>query len=278
MTSYAFGRQPADPTKPKLRLRRAAAERLTPPTSADWLSAVRVWGELGNTAVGDCTAAAAGHVAMAVDKYGQGRDLVLTDADALAMYSAVSGYDPADPSTDVGATLQEALDYWRRVGIAGNTIAAFAFVDAQDVDLVRACISIFGAAYAGLNVPATAMAQFNAGKPWTLAGRSRILGGHCVPLGAYDPAGFTCVTWGRTQRMDLGFYRRYFDEVAVPIDLDWLRSSGTSRADLDVATLNADFQALTGQPGPFPTAVPPPSSPDAELVAAFARWQTAKHL
>lgn len=284
MTEYAFGRLPADPTKPKLRLWRSAVEQVTPPASADWLSQVHTWGVLGNDRVGDCTAAGAGHVAMAVDWYGQGRDTVITDADALAMYEAISGYVPGRPETDVGATLQDALDYWRRVGIAGNTIAAFAFVDAQDIELVRACIATFGAAYAGLNVPATAMAQFNAGKPWTLAGRSRILGGHCVPLGAYDATGFWCVTWGRVQRVDLGFYRRFFDEVAVPIDLDWLRASGTSPAGLDVAQLNADFTALTGQPGPFVDVTPPPAPPAsdaagvlvAKVLAAVDEYRAAK--
>lgn len=278
MTSYALGRQPADPTKPKLRLRRSPVEAVAAPPACDWLSQVPQWGMLANDSVGDCTAAAAGHVAMAVDKYGQGRDLTLTDADALTMYEAVSGYNPADPSTDVGATLQDALDFWRKVGIAGNRIAAFAFVDAQDLDLVRACIATFGAVYTGFNVPASAMDQFNRGQPWALAGRSRILGGHCVPIGAYDTAGFTCVTWGRPQGMSVAFFRRYFDEVAVPIDLDWMRANGTSPAGLDVAGLNADFTALTGQPGPFPNVAPPPASdPDAELVAAFARWQAAKH-
>jgi hypothetical protein len=118
------------------------------------------------------------------------------------MYSAVSGYNPTDPSTDVGATLQDALDFWRKNGLAGNRIAAFAFIDAQDVDLVRACIATFGAVYTGMNFPSSAMDQINRGEPWTVVRRSRIEGGHCVPIGAYDADSFTCVTWGQTQRMD----------------------------------------------------------------------------
>lgn len=282
MPRYALGRQPADPTKPKLRLR-AAPERPQPPAFVDWLSKVREWGMLGNDRVGDCTAAGAAHVAMAVDRYGQDRDLAISDADVLNMYSAISGYTPADPNTDVGATLQDACNYWHKTGIAGNTIAAYAWLNAQDLDLVRACIAIFGAVYTGFNFPASAMAQFNAGKPWTLVNRTRIEGGHCVPIGAYDADSFTCVTWGRTQKMDVAFFRRYFDEVIVPVDLDWLRAAGTSPAGLDVATLNSDYQALTGQPGPFVDVVPPPPptpepNPDAGLVAAFTTWRTAKGL
>lgn len=278
MTVYALGRQPLDPTKPKLRLRRAPGERPTPPPSCDWLSQVRAWGMLRNDSVGDCTAAGAAHVAMAVDKYGQDRDLVISDDDVLAMYRAISGYDPANPATDVGATLQDACDYWHTSGVAGNTIAAFAWVDTQDLELVRACIATFGTVYTGFAFPASAMTQFSRGQTWTVVPRSRIDGGHCVPIGAYDADTFTCVTWGKAQKMDVGFFRRYFDEVVCVIDLDWMRANGTSPAGFDVARLNADFEALTGKPGPFPAWVPPPPSPDAELVAAIDKWRTAKQL
>jgi hypothetical protein len=104
-----------------------------------------------------------------------------------------------------------------------------------------------------------AMDELDRGRPWTSWQRSRVLGGHCVPLGAYDQDSFTCVTWGQTQSMSVEFYRRYFDEVVVPIDLDWMSANGTSPAGLDIATLNADYEALTGNPGPFPPALPTPA-------------------
>ena len=75
---FALGRQPADPTKPKLRLR-AAPERPQPPAFVDWLSQVQQWGMLANDRLGDCTAAGAAHVAMAVDRYGQDRDLQISE-------------------------------------------------------------------------------------------------------------------------------------------------------------------------------------------------------
>ena len=288
MPDYPLGRQPANPTKPKLRLRRALGERPTAPLTCDWLSVVPRWNMFSNDQVGCCTCASIGHVAVEVDKNGQLRDLALTDQDILTAYSAISGYDPARPETDVGATLQDALDYWRKTGIAGNTIAAFAWIDAQDLELVRACIATFGAVYTGMWMPASAMDQLDRGQPWTLVGRSPILGGHCVPLGAYDEESFTCVTWGQTQRMDVPFYLRYFDEVTCVVDLDWLRSTGLSPAGIDVATLNEDFEILTGQSGPFPAYEPPApeptpepvpaDNPDAELVAAFTKWQAAKGL
>lgn len=268
---YRFGRQPNDPTKPRLRLDRYRSAAPTPPPAADWLSAIATWPMLGNDTVGDCTAAGAGHVAQAVNWYGRDQNAPVTDADALTMYEAISGYRPGDPSTDVGATLQDALDYWRKTGIGGNTIAAFAQIDHANLAMVRDCINLYGAVYAGLNFPTSAMAQTNAGKPWTVVARSAIEGGHCVPLGAYDATSFTCITWGRAQKMDVAFFQRYFDECWVAIDLDWLTAAGYSPGHLDTAALNADFQALTGQPGPFPTApTPTPSSSAADQAMAKA--------
>jgi hypothetical protein len=239
---------------------------------------------LGNDQVGDCTAAGAGHVAQAVNWFGQSVDAPVTDADAITMYSAISGYDPSTGANDVGATLQDALSYWRKVGIGGNTIAAFAQIDTQDLDMVRACIALFGAVYTGMMFPSSAMDDFQAGRPWTVR-RSRLEGGHCVPIGAYDGDSFTCVTWGRAQVMTVEFYRRYFDECWVPIDLDWLTATGQSPAGLDVDRLNTDFTALTGEPGPFPQHAPPSPQPvpgpapldaDRVLAEAFDAWLAAK--
>jgi hypothetical protein len=299
MPNYALGRSAPDPTKPKLRLRRSAIERPVPPGECDWLSQVPAWGMLANDAVGDCTAAGAAHIAMLVDRNAQGRDIEITDEQTLEFYSAISGYDPSDPNTDIGATLQDALDQWRKTGIAGNTIAAAALLDAQDLDLVRACIAIFGSVYCGMSMPESAMQQLDYGEPWTVQRRTRDLGGHCVPIGAYDAQSFTCVTWGQTQQMTVDFALRYVDEIWVPIDLDWLSSAGVSPAGLDIASLNSDFEALTGQPGPFPPGLPTPTpapnptptpdpapqpggdpnaDPDADLIAAFEIWRSARGL
>jgi hypothetical protein len=274
-----LGRLPADPTQPRLRLARYQVARPSAPPTADWTSQVRTWGMLANDRAGDCTIAGAAHVAIAVDRYGQGRDLTVTDDQVLAAYSALTGYDGTD-ATDTGATLQDALGFWHSTGIADQRIAAFAELDPQDLDQVRACIAFYGAVYCGMNVSAAAEQQFDEGQPWTDTGRSRNLGGHCVPLLAYDADTFTAVTWGRPQRMTVDFYRRFFDECWVPIDLDWLAATGRSPAGLDTGALNADYEALTGKPGPFPDApapVPAPSDPDAQLVAAFAEWRAAKH-
>lgn len=274
--TFRAGRLPHDANPPRLLFADYLRGAPTPPASADWFSSVRSWPTLLNDKLGDCTAAGAGHIAQQVNWYGRDQSSAPTDADTLAMYRAISGYVPGQPNTDVGATLQSALNYWRTAGIGGNKIAAFAQVRATDLDAIRLCIARFGSVYCGMWLPQTAMTQFNSGKPWTVAVRSANLGGHCIPVMAYDQSSFTCVTWGRAQPMTTEFFKATVDEVWAPVDMDWMRTNGLSPAGIDTGALNADYQALTGKPGPFPnvTPVPPgPQSADAALAAAFDTWR-----
>lgn len=256
--TFKAGRLPHDANPPRLMLEDYLRAAPTPPASADWTKGISSWKMLLNDQLGTCTCASAGHVAHEVNKQGQDQDAPVSDDEVLAMYRSISGYTPGRPETDVGATLQAALNYWRKTGLNGNRIAAFAQIRATDLDTVRMCIAQFGSVYTGMWLPEAAMQQFNARQPWTVGRRSRNLGGHCVPLMAYDANSFACVTWGRVQQMTVEFYRAQFDEVWVPIDLDWLRANGKNPAGIDTATLNADYQALTGQTGPFPNVTPKP--------------------
>jgi hypothetical protein len=132
------------------------------------------------------------------------------------------------------------------------------------------------------------MTQFDQGQPWAVVSRSRIEGGHCVPLVGYDASGFTCVTWSAYQKLTTGFYQRYFDEAWVPVDEDWVSANGLTPSGLDGATANADYQSLTGStaspfptttptPGPTPTPTPTPSgTDDATLWAAAQAWAKSK--
>lgn len=247
-----LGRHPFDPTKPNLML---AGDVLTqvPPPSADWITQVPSLPMFRNDDIGDCTVAGAAHIIETVSYDSLKLEASPTDADVVGAYSAITGYNPADASTDTGATLQSVLDYWQKTGIAGHKITAFAQVDATNLDAVRSCVDYFGSVYTGMWFPLSAMDQLRNGQLWTPV-PSKVDGGHCVQVGAYDATSFTCVTWGRLQKMSVDFFQKYFDEVWVAIDLAWLDAQGRDPGQLDTAALNADYQRLTGQPGPFPAA------------------------
>jgi hypothetical protein len=181
------------------------------------------------------------------------------------MYSAISGYSPKNPNSDVGATLQSGLDYWRKTGLGGYKIEAYAEFDYRNTDLLKQIISEFGTAYLALEVPSSAMDQFDAGQPWTVVKRSQIEGGHCVPAVGYDANYLYVITWAQVQPVAWSFYTKYFEESWAPVDADWMTKAGKTPSGLDYATANADYQSLTGDTAsPFPSVTPvdpPPVTP-----------------
>lgn len=249
-------------THPRLHLDQFVTTAYPPaPATVDYLSQVESWPMYGNDQIGDCTCAAAGHMVEAWSRYGQGTTATVTDQDVLTAYEAVSGYVPGDPSTDNGAVMQDVLDYWRRTGIGGHKVLAFAQVDHTNLPEVYAALNLFGAIYVGVNFPQSAMDQFNAGQPWSVEpSDGGIIGGHAVNLGWRDHAGLEVVTWGKVQGLDEAWWARYVEEAWVVADPEWVKAN-QSPPGLDVAALNAAFTAMTGDPGPFPAAPSPTPTP-----------------
>jgi hypothetical protein len=211
----------------------------------------------------------------------------------LKAYEAVSGYTPGRPDTDQGAVMQDVLDYWRKTGIGGHRILAFAEVDVHNAAEIEMALYLFGHVYVGLNVPQSAEDQFGNGVPWdVVADDGGIRGGHAVDLGYWNAnmpgkTKLAVVTWGARQEMTAAFWSKYVEEAWVVADADWIGAAGSSPAGLDVATLNAQFTALTDQPGPFPVVpgpVPTPPAPspadpaDVAFAAVLRRWVHRPHL
>lgn len=292
--SFRGGRLPAQPARPALRFGAYSAQIPAPPASSDWLTAVPAgdWGMLANDQVGDCTCAGVGHKRIGDVYVNQGAVLKVTDQDALALYSAVTGYNPADPSTDQGAVCQDVLAYWQKNGFLGEKIVAYAKVDLSNQTQVKQAIATFGQVYCGFNFPSSAMDQFNAGQPWDVVKGAQIEGGHCVTIGAFDGTGLECVTWGAVQRLTWAFFKKYFDEAWIIVSSDQIDpKSGKDFAGFDFYTLGEDFAAITGRPNPIPqpqptpSPVPPQPTPgpvadpaDVALAAAQDAWRKAKGL
>jgi hypothetical protein len=287
-----YGRKPPyDPAvRPRVKLGPALRFDTLPaiPLVVDEVSAVPDWPMYLNDQLGDCTIAAAGHMLEAWTQYGRGAAAKVTDAEVLKAYEAVSGYVSGRPDTDQGAVMQDVLDYWRKTGIGGHRILAFAEVDVHDLGEVTAALYLFGHVYVGLSVPQSAEDQFAAGQPWDVVSHDGgILGGHAVDLGLRDATAqairYEVITWATRQVMTSAFWARYVEEAWVVADEDWITAAGSSPPGLHVNALNAQFTALTGKPGPFPAA-PPTPVPPADADHAFADvlradgWLTHHHV
>lgn len=269
MRDYKLGRLPADPSLPRLKLASfLSATAPTYPENVDWLAGVERWPMYLNDRIGDCTCATAGHMIQNMSRYGQGTTVTITDKDVLTAYSAVSGYDPRTGANDNGAVVQHVLNYWRKTGVGGHKILAFAEVDLHDPNEVRAATNIFGNVYLGIDFPETGFDQLDAGQPWDYVPGARSLGGHAINAAYYDVSDnmWKVVTWGQVQPMTQAFWDKYVFEAWVVISPEWFDANGRNPSGLDMYALGEKFRELTGEanpfpepaPDPFPSPVPPP--------------------
>jgi hypothetical protein len=143
------------------------------------------WGMFGNDRWGDCVPVGHDHLVMMHNRVA-GREIGMDEAHALSDYSRMTGFTPADPSTDRGTDMQAAASYWRKVGMIDgrgvrHTIGAYAAVGRSAAKLAQAA-NLFGGVGVGIQVPSSAMEQFNKGEPWSNVGDDDLLGGHYVPM------------------------------------------------------------------------------------------------
>lgn len=290
-TTFRLGKLPAQPARPHLKFSPVLQERLTaPPVSMDWQDDRIVWPMYANDQWGDCVWAEVGHAVNQATWYATGVEVEPTDKDILAAYTAVTGFKPnAGPPgsnpTDQGTNMQDAMAYWRKTGVGGHKIVAYAALDVSNLTEIKQAIALFGSISIGFNFPDSAMTQFNAGEIWDVVKGAKIEGGHCVLAGAYDQAGVGVVTWGAETKMTWAFWKKYVDEAYVSFDKDGLKKAGTYFTGAPSwYALGGEFQELTGdpnpipapQPQPVPVPTPPPSptpAPDPRLAEAAAAAQ-----
>lgn len=275
-----LGRLPNDPAKPRLKLRYGAMEwarsvdgAAAAPATVDYYSRVPAayWGMDGNDRVGDCTIATVDHTVKAWRAAAGNPDIASTTAECIAAYSAITGYDPADPDTDQGAVMQNVNNYWRKHGVALagalDKTLLFAEVDHTASALVEWSIEQFGSVQLGIDFPASAMDQFDAGKPWDVVRGSRIEGGHAIPAVGYDGTYIYVVTWGQVQRMTWGFFNAYVEEAWIALSADFVNAhTGADPLAGTLHDLGEQFAAVTGQPNPVPAPAPTPPLVDPDPI------------
>ena len=221
-----------------------------PPETNDWAAKTLRWPMLANNRLGDCALASCGHC-----EVGQtsniGTPFVPTDQQIIKAYSDVTGYSPNRPGSDRGAVMLDVMKYWRRVGIAGKKIVAFAQVDVRNHELFCAAHWLFGGVMLGIRLPLSAQGQ----DIWRAPGRYHkwgpytpgSWGGHAVWNGRYAPTDLTLATWGRLQRMTWAFLDTYVDEAYVVLSRDtWIMQSGQSPSGFALQDLISRMNEVTG--------------------------------
>ena len=245
-----LGRKPARYDPRTLRLAKYLTPALPPPPPArDWSQAVQFpCGMMLNDQIGDCTIAAAAH-AVQVLTANTGGEQTIADADILAVYEAISGYKPGDPSTDNGCCLLDVLNYWRTNGIGGHKIIAYASVNPLNLAHVKTAIEYFGGLYIALQLPLSAQNQ----PIWDVTGWGTggqgtpdSWGGHGVFMPAYDQNGFKVMTWSENQALTDAFQQTYNDEAYVIITTDFINKSTQATPDgINLPLLQQDLAQIS---------------------------------
>lgn len=254
--TFRSGWVPTPESVPRPRFDTALrTDDVTLPASVDWFSSVHTVGMHLNDEWGCCTCSACANIVQGITTYGLGSEVVVPDADVLKEYEK-SGFRPSDGSpgnnpTDQGWTCADALAYLKKHGMAGHKIAAYGQVSYTDHKKVMLCISEFGYASLGVNLPQSAMDQFNAGQPWTVSGNATIIGGHCITACGYTPAGPVIWTWGGRVQLTWAWLDTYTSEFWPVVSQDWVNSiSQKDPAGVSRAALVTEWESAVGQ-NPF---------------------------
>jgi hypothetical protein len=216
-----------------------------PPPSVAWSDKVDSWPMMANDNYGCCTCSAVGHLVQ-LWTTANGNPFVPTDADVLAMYSAVTGFDPVDPNTDNGAVMIDVLNHWRNTGMAGHKLAAYARVRVGHHAAVKQAIAMMGGVCLGIAMPAA----WQRAETWDLVrgydGVPGSWGGHETPAVSYDDKTLTVITWGEPVKLTWRAFDKYVEEVQVPVAADWA-DDDLSPSGFDLQTLLADMGYLRGR-------------------------------
>ena len=240
-----LGRLPKRNDKRNLKLKDYLSSLPAIPQSIDWSHGITDWEMFNNDTVGDCTCAGAAHLIMQWTA-NSGLEIVPSPADVLSAYSAITGYNPNDPSTDTGANELDVLNYWRQNGIGNHKIGAYVSVDPSSIDHVKATVYLFGGMYIGVQLPNSAMNQTNAKQVWDIvADDGGIDGGHCVEIVAYDANGLTAVTWGALQKMTWRWWNKYVDECYAVLSNDFLCGNGLTSNGFALNALQQDLKEVS---------------------------------
>lgn len=192
-----------------------------------------------NDSLGDCTCAATGHHIEVWSANAQGSVKLLTDDDIR------TAYDSTGDGTDDGRLLNEILNYWRKTGIGGDNIQAYAQVDNTSHVKVKQAVDLFGGLYIGVGLPITAQRQTY----WHPAGsganaKPYSWGGHCVNVCGYTATRVYFVTWGMLMSMTWPFWDKYVDEAYAVVNADWFSAQGKTPTGLDLQTLISDASGV----------------------------------
>ena len=253
-----------------------AAFPASPPTCDYTPKAASVIADIeGNDTYGDCVFAENAHFIGVVT--GNANTLFsYTEAQALADYSAETGFNPSDPNTDQGADPTVDLNYFTQHPYAdGSKNAGWALVDATNQAEVRYAVSAFGNVKMWFGIPDSIVSSMPSasGFIWDVAaGSPDQNNGHCIGGYGYSPVGYSSdgllvATWGMLGLVTWAALASWFAPsngggLAVRVTQDWVsKASGKTPEGVNYSALVTAFNMYFGGSLPVPAPPTPPPAP-----------------
>jgi hypothetical protein len=201
----------------------------------------------GNDEYGDCVCAEAGHTTIQFNKEAK-KDIHITTQNVLAMYSAVTGFNPDNPNSDQGTNMADAAKYRQKVGLSdingdAHKVAAYLALTPGNIEELKQAIYLFSCVGIGWELPQSAQEQFQAGQPWSVVNGSPIEGGHDTGAVGYDQDYIYIITWGKVQKVEWAFFTKYCDEGIIYFSEEMLKN-GESLDGFYVSQLTKDLGEL----------------------------------
>lgn len=249
-----FGRRPKASDERTFKLSGYLKEETTPPIPKrhNWGKKIKKnkWGDMGNLKAELCTCAAAGHYVMTWTS-NTGRLKRPNDKDIMKAYRELTNYNPDTDENDEGVEALKVLRYWRKIGIAGEKIVAFAELEDGNHELLHKTIYLFGGCYVGLNLPQFALEQFNTTKKWTIPRRVKKKDAekkyaHMVHVTGYHNDELRLVTWGKEIIMTVDFWKKYGEESYAVFSETFIKNDKTPTG-IDMDVLLNDIETLKKQ-------------------------------
>lgn len=197
--------------------------------------------DLGNVSVGLCALAGPGHFTRWEDQFCKRPTRVFT-AQVIDEYQHF-GYVPGDETTDNGCYALDVFNRWRKVGLFGTKIEAFAQVAWTNPDEMSRATFLLGGVFLCFNLPNKVKegSIFEA-QTWDVAtddGQSA--GGHLV----WSDGTNLLNSWGRRILATNAFLDRYAYDAFTVVSRDALTLTGRAFSGLDLAGMSEALRSVT---------------------------------
>lgn len=159
----------------------------------DYWREVPEWCLGENNTFGTCFLAMAGNLHALVTAV-NGHPEVMSDGEIEYADHAMTGFNPLDPRTDVGMSVQGMLDYWLRNGWPGEpTLKPLHYAPVKNDQLMNVC-RVYGAACTWAMLPKSHAGQWDFSDA-AIRNKSPGVGGHAMLMVDANPSIVRLVSW-----------------------------------------------------------------------------------